>query len=102
MTTPRGSRPECWPATCVSRCHTRSIRSSNELRSPSPKCPRRATSCRYSMRRKRSEEHTSELQSPRYLVCRLLLENKSESLAVGGRRDTLREDPLRLAGADAL
>src|SRR5437764_6292297 len=27
-------------------------------------------------RRKRSEEHTSELQSPMYLVCRLLLEKK--------------------------
>src|SRR5436189_4453879 len=26
--------------------------------------------------RKRSEEHTSELQSPMYLVCRLLLEKK--------------------------
>src|SRR5437879_10385929 len=25
---------------------------------------------------RRSEEHTSELQSPMYLVCRLLLENK--------------------------
>src|SRR3712207_9020618 len=27
----------------------------------------------------RSEEHTSELQSRQYLVCRLLLENKYES-----------------------
>src|SRR3982751_998309 len=27
--------------------------------------------------RSRSEEHTSELQSPMYLVCRLLLEKKS-------------------------
>src|SRR5436189_2919241 len=27
----------------------------------------------------RSEEHTSELQSPMYLVCRLLLEKKNES-----------------------
>src|SRR5437879_10261929 len=27
--------------------------------------------------RKRSEEHTSELQSPMYLVCRLLLEKKN-------------------------
>src|SRR5437764_14117208 len=27
-------------------------------------------------RRPRSEEHTSELQSPMYLVCRLLLEKK--------------------------
>src|SRR5437762_3944936 len=29
-------------------------------------------------RRKRSEEHTSELQSPMYLVCRLLLEKKKK------------------------
>src|SRR5437879_10750937 len=28
--------------------------------------------------RKRSEEHTSELQSPMYLVCRLLLEKKKK------------------------
>src|SRR5437762_12807551 len=29
----------------------------------------------------RSEEHTSELQSPMYLVCRLLLEKKKKSFA---------------------
>src|SRR3712207_7158637 len=29
--------------------------------------------------RKRSEEHTSELQSRQYLVCRLLLEKKKKS-----------------------
>src|SRR5437764_6179469 len=29
----------------------------------------------------RSEEHTSELQSPMYLVCRLLLEKKKETLS---------------------
>src|SRR5437879_10966714 len=29
-------------------------------------------------RRVRSEEHTSELQSPMYLVCRLLLEKKKQ------------------------
>src|SRR5437764_6581815 len=28
----------------------------------------------------RSEEHTSELQSPMYLVCRLLLEKKKKNL----------------------
>src|SRR5437879_9081474 len=28
--------------------------------------------------KRRSEEHTSELQSPMYLVCRLLLENKNQ------------------------
>src|SRR5437762_8166342 len=30
---------------------------------------------------KRSEEHTSELQSPMYLVCRLLLEKKKQENA---------------------
>src|SRR5438552_14693064 len=30
------------------------------------------------LRRKRSEEHTSELQSPDHLVCRLLLEKKKK------------------------
>src|SRR5437762_11350607 len=30
----------------------------------------------------RSEEHTSELQSPMYLVCRLLLEKKNTSKSV--------------------
>src|SRR5258708_15399982 len=30
------------------------------------------------LRRKRSEEHTSELQSPDHLVCRLLLEKKKQ------------------------
>src|SRR3712207_8620790 len=34
--------------------------------------------------RRRSEEHTSELQSRQYLVCRLLLEKKNQAgLAVG-------------------
>src|ERR1017187_10757556 len=32
----------------------------------------------------RSEEHTSELQSPMYLACRLLLEKKDEPIEVGG------------------
>src|SRR5258708_18275985 len=36
-------------------------------------------SCR-SFPRERSEEHTSELQSPDHLVCRLLLEKKKEQI----------------------
>src|SRR5258708_31867595 len=36
------------------------------------------TSCRVRMASKRSEEHTSELQSPDHLVCRLLLEKKKQ------------------------
>src|SRR5438876_7672368 len=34
----------------------------------------------------RSEEHTSELQSPVHLVCRLLLEKKNKTRAVTQRR----------------
>src|SRR3712207_8446848 len=34
----------------------------------------------------RSEEHTSELQSRQYLVCRLLLEKKKQSSTVGTQR----------------
>src|SRR2546430_7609025 len=42
-------------------------------------CPRplRSLSHRLSPRRRRSEEHTSELQSQSNLVCRLLLEKKN-------------------------
>src|SRR5947199_1490638 len=50
--------PICWP----------------RRRYPSP------TSCRtLSRRASRSEEHTSELQSLRHLVCRLLLEKKNHT-----------------------
>src|SRR3712207_7983172 len=43
-------------------------------------------------RRHRSEEHTSELQSRQYLVCRLLLEKKKHtSTPLRQRRHTTRE-----------
>src|SRR2546423_4128823 len=38
----------------------------------------------------RSEEHTSELQSLAYLVCRLLLEKKNTGAAARGRHAVLR------------
>src|SRR5258708_30823821 len=37
-----------------------------------------AGSANYESSQKRSEEHTSELQSPDHLVCRLLLEKKKK------------------------
>src|SRR5215203_6536062 len=40
---------------------------------PHPACPRGRP-------RSRSEEHTSELQSRQYLVCRLLLEKKKKKI----------------------
>src|SRR5947208_9508473 len=42
------------------------------------------------LQRPRSEEHTSELQSPDHLVCRLLLEKKKESAR---RTNSAREAP---------
>src|SRR5687767_15698634 len=52
--------------------------SRNRLRS----CSRSqaASSCRYHSSPNRSEEHTSELQSLAYLVCRLLLEKKNTTM----------------------
>src|SRR5437763_5094375 len=38
----------------------------------------------------RSEEHTSELQSPMYLVCRLLLEKKKKSYRTYYEKNSLR------------
>src|SRR3712207_7754959 len=38
-----------------------------------------------SVRPVRSEEHTSELQSRQYLVCRLLLEKKKNKIQIGVR-----------------
>src|SRR5438876_4539024 len=40
--------------------------------------PARAESTPWPLWRMRSEEHTSELQSPVHLVCRLLLEKKKQ------------------------
>src|SRR5437763_10956032 len=44
----------------------------------------------------RSEEHTSELQSPMYLVCRLLLEKKKNKITTYERKivaDTHLDEP---------
>src|SRR6266581_5578596 len=49
------------------------------FRSPSPPIPKCSSSACGMCRRLRSEEHTSELQSPVHLVCRLLLEKKKKT-----------------------
>src|ERR1017187_10856223 len=45
------------------------------------------------LRRHRSEEHTSELQSPMYLVCRLLLEKKKTQAQPNSRTRAARPTP---------
>src|SRR2546425_8886076 len=47
---------------------------------PAARGRRTAARARRSSSRSRSEEHTSELQSLAYLVCRLLLEKKKSTL----------------------
>src|SRR3712207_8303617 len=79
----RPPRSTLFPYTTLFRSHV----TNSETRIPSKASPRarrrpsrnRAHSCRRRRRRgapRRSEEHTSELQSRQYLVCRLLLEKK--------------------------
>src|SRR5258708_11218861 len=55
-----------------------------------------------SHKRERSEEHTSELQSPDHLVCRLLLEKKKETyLKIDHARGTSPRTRNNIAGAVA-
>src|SRR2546426_3467064 len=52
--------------------------------------------------RSRSEEHTSELQSPCNLVCRLLLEKKKLLTQAGGRMCILHQNLLSCSAAREL
>src|SRR3712207_6942203 len=56
---------------------------------PAPCCTRRPPGCASARRSPppgRSEEHTSELQSRQYLVCRLLLEKKKKQYETCNRK----------------
>src|SRR5256885_7174195 len=62
---------------------------------------RRARQCagglQVSLRCRRSEEHTSELQSPCNLVCRLLLEKKNVLLCLTSTASEYHNRPLGIA-----
>src|SRR5437762_5952890 len=58
-------------------CSAAGVRFEPPAPAPARSCTRTQTFSR-KRRMPRSEEHTSELQSPMYLVCRLLLEKKKE------------------------
>src|SRR5256885_11765496 len=60
-------------------CRTRSAGTRS---CPRNRSSRGATDPRATAARSRSEEHTSELQSPCNLVCRLLLEKKKKALKI--------------------
>src|SRR3712207_9010952 len=72
-----------WRTSC-----SRGLRLSISCRSPASRSRRRpskrssSTTSSNGMSVSRSEEHTSELQSRQYLVCRLLLEKKKNKLTI--------------------
>src|SRR5690625_6447776 len=79
---PRLSRSPLFPYTtlfrsCPSPSRTDCPAAGRSFRSASEQGPDPPSPCAGSRRRRRSEEHTSELQSRGQLVCRLLLEKKN-------------------------
>src|SRR2546425_8726553 len=73
----RPPRSTLFPYTTLFRSRFQSTRPSP--RRPAPRAARLSSVPRpLAIRRVRSEEHTSELQSLAYLVCRLLLEKKKK------------------------
>src|SRR5215813_10482015 len=79
-----------WPSRAVPPTVTTARRDAGHRRSPpvlprvgsAAEAPIKSRSCRRTIRgRRRSEEHTSELQSRPHLVCRLLLEKKKTTQA---------------------
>src|SRR5438874_9092153 len=74
------------------KIYTLSLHDALPISSSDPRSPARRTVAsicmrarRSAWRRPRSEEHTSELQSRRDLVCRLLLEKKKDSSRINGK-----------------
>src|SRR5258708_14869020 len=71
----RPPRSTLFPYTTLFRSPMQPNHGSLKTTPSSPSPPRRGRGWR---RLERSEEHTSELQSPDHLVCRLLLEKKKK------------------------
>src|SRR2546426_12389664 len=64
--------------TATTEIYTLSLHDALPISSASPPTSRSPPRCRAPYSPPRSEEHTSELQSPCNLVCRLLLEKKKK------------------------
>src|SRR5207244_8194332 len=78
LTTPRPPRSTLFPYTTLFRSDSSRWRCRHA----------KVLANRANLRRRRSEEHTSELQSPDHLVCRLLLEKKKDESA-NDRQDAI-------------
>src|SRR3712207_7286786 len=72
-----------WPSRRASATSCKSARPTRRRRRGSPpRRPRPRSLTRLRKAATRSEEHTSELQSRQYLVCRLLLEKKKKNHSI--------------------
>src|SRR5437763_8058283 len=79
---PRPPRSTLFPYTTLFRSQWRAGATGGAGGPLADRTPQPDGGCRYDLARAsgpRSEEHTSELQSPMYLVCRLLLEKKKKT-----------------------
>src|SRR3712207_7335748 len=81
----RPPRSTLFPYTTLFRSSSSStptVRTPTSIPSPLQCCAANGVRSRKSLSvsRRRSEEHTSELQSRQYLVCRLLLEKKNDQV----------------------
>src|SRR5258708_25127341 len=76
----RPPRSTLFPYTTLFRSVTTGFPRQKQAPSEPPECRESESGESRHRRGKRSEEHTSELQSPDHLVCRLLLEKKKRSL----------------------
>src|SRR5437763_11054200 len=73
----RPPRSTLFPYTTLFRSRPHGWSATGSPTAPHRKCAGSRRACsKQSTAPSRSEEHTSELQSPMYLVCRLLLEKK--------------------------
>src|SRR5438309_4399795 len=97
----RPPRSTLFPYTTLFRSTDRPMTSAPGVRCVIPKDPRAGLA--QILRRLRSEEHTSELQSQFHLVCRLLLEKKNTIHALARKMDARAPylaDDQRLVVAD--
>src|SRR5947199_6319769 len=91
----RPPRSTLFPYTTLFRSH----RAAAQVRRPVPQRFRRVANDRAGRsprkRRQRSEEHTSELQSLRHLVCRLLLEKKKKKKNKRNKKEKIKHKRQR-------
>src|SRR5690348_18211111 len=74
----RPPRSTLFPYTTLFRSAAPAVRRGTRMGRPSGAVPRKRAARARPGGDRRSEEHTSELQSPVHLVCRLLLEKKKK------------------------